>query len=300
MNFKSFITLMLLVTSFNQLAYSQKNKTKADELFKNSDWEKAAASYDKHLKSNPNDSVSWYNLGVCNQNLQNYNLAITQFEKAIHANYKKNIAYFNIAKCYAQIGNEQQLKKLLKRSSEDGFGGWAFLKNDSIIGPYLNDATYSNIIKKMKENAYPCLTNKDNRHFDFWLGTWDVYARGGKVGVNVVTMAEGGCAIHENYSTKGSYFGQSINYFDPIDKKWHQHYVGAGGDIYNYIETNRSEGMLEFQSQFLNPNTKKQSLSKLTFTLNEDGSVRQLFETSFDDGKTWTPGFDGLYKKQQK
>ena len=118
-----------------------------------------------------------------------------------------------------------------------------------------------------------------------------------KVGDNSITMAVGGCAIHENYTTQGNYAGQSINFYDPIDKKWHQHWVGSGGDVYNYLETKREEGLLQFESKFMGSQGAI-SFSRLTFTLNEDGSVRQLFESSTDEGKTWNSAFDGLYKKK--
>ncbi len=171
------------------------------------------------------------------------------------------------------------------------------MKNDKEFSAYSETDGFKEVLEKVKNNAYPCLTGKDYRHFDFWLGEWDVYANGRKVGDNSITMAQGGCAIHENYVTAGNYAGQSINYYDPIAKKWHQHWVGSGGDVYNYLETKREEGLLQFESDFMGANGQI-SLSRLTFTLNEDGTVRQLFEASTDEGKTWTIGFDGLYKKK--
>jgi hypothetical protein len=36
---------------------------------------------------------------------------------------------------------------------------------------------------------------------------------------------------------------------------------------------------------------------RMTFTPNESGGVRQVIEQS-DDGRTWTVGFDGLYRRQ--
>jgi hypothetical protein len=38
-------------------------------------------------------------------------------------------------------------------------------------------------------------------------------------------------------------------------------------------------------------------IDKITWTPNSDGSVRQLWESSTDHGKTWNIAFDGLYKK---
>ncbi len=39
------------------------------------------------------------------------------------------------------------------------------------------------------------------------------------------------------------------------------------------------------------------ALHRISWTPNEDGSVRQLWETSLDDGSSWTVLFDGLYVK---
>ena len=39
-------------------------------------------------------------------------------------------------------------------------------------------------------------------------------------------------------------------------------------------------------------------LTRGTWTPNPDGSVRQQFEISTDEGKTWQLNFDGLYRRK--
>jgi hypothetical protein len=39
-------------------------------------------------------------------------------------------------------------------------------------------------------------------------------------------------------------------------------------------------------------------MQRLTFFNNPDGTVRQLWESSNDEGKTWQVAFDGLYRKR--
>lgn len=141
----------------------------------------------------------------------------------------------------------------------------------------------------------PCESDSNYRHFDFWIGEWEVYARGKKAGVNSITLAEGGCALHESYTTPTGYSGQSINYYSRKDQKWHQVWVDSNGGVLEYVETDRGPGMLQFECEYLNRNGELLR-SRLTFTANADGTVRQLFEDSKDEGKTWTPGFDGLYQ----
>jgi hypothetical protein len=37
----------------------------------------------------------------------------------------------------------------------------------------------------------------------------------------------------------------------------------------------------------------------MSFTPNSDGTIRQLWESSADEGKTWTPLFDGIYRRSK-
>lgn len=39
--------------------------------------------------------------------------------------------------------------------------------------------------------------------------------------------------------------------------------------------------------------------TRMSFTPNPDGTIRQLWESSADEGKTWTPLFDGIYRRSK-
>jgi len=54
---------------------------------------------------------------------------------------------------------------------------------------------------------------------------------------------------------------------------------------------------MRFEGWTLNPNGTR-TLQKLTFFPISKDTVRQLFETSADSGKTWVPGFDGRYVRK--
>ncbi len=290
---KNILILMLITGPL----LAQDLKQSALDHFNNQQWEAASKDYLKYLKKNEKDSSAWYNLGFSQMKLKKYDQSIKYYNEAKKRNFNPFFVDFSISKSHALNNDSNAMLNALKIGSENGLPFYSTLKTDSAFKNYWENKEFNAILEKVKLNAYPCLSSKERRHFDFWLGEWDVYARGGKVGENSITMALGGCAIHENYTTPGNYAGQSINYYDPIDKKWHQHWVGSGGDVYNYLETKREEGFLQFESKFMNAQGVI-SLSRLTFTLNDDGTVRQLFEGSTDDGKTWSPQFDGLYKKK--
>ena len=44
------------------------------------------------------------------------------------------------------------------------------------------------------------------------------------------------------------------------------------------------------------PNDKTGRWSRMTYSRNADGSVRQFGEQSTDDGKSWEPSFDFTYR----
>lgn len=280
------------------ITIAQSDKEKANTHFNNQEWKAAADSYLNHINKNEGDSSDYYNLAVSKSRLSEHKDAIKYFKEAQKRNFSANFTGFGIAKSYALMKDETGLMASLNAGAKAGLATVALLKNDPAFTDYQENPQFMEAMKGIEKNAYPCLNAANYRHFDFWIGEWDVMVNGNKVGENSITMAQGGCAIHENYTTAGNYAGQSINYFDPIDKKWHQHWVGSGGDVYNYLETKREEGLLQFQSKFMGANGQI-SLSRLTFTLNEDGSVRQFFEGSTDNGETWTPAFDGHYVKKK-
>lgn len=293
MNLRYSLILMAFVSS---TTFSQSLRKKADTTLADKNWKRASNLYQKFLKENEPDSSAWYNLALSQLQLKQYENCLFSLSKAETYNFPFNLVEFQKAKVRVLSEQDKAMIEGLEKASKKGFSVYKKLLNDSVFSSFYNDERFKNVLNQIRKNAYPCLSIPEYRHFDFWLGEWNVYSNGRKAGINKITLAEGGCAIHESYTTAGNYAGQSINFYDPIDKKWHQHWVGSSGDVYNYVEVARSEGMLQFESKFMNAKGQI-SLSRLTFTLNEDATVRQLFESSTDNGNTWTPFFNGLYVK---
>lgn len=289
--------LYILLCAFTSFGFAQATLEQANEKFAAEDWKGASEDYKSHLKKNKGDSAAWFNLALCQRSLKDYASSIKSFEKARKTNFSGFRVDFNQAKAYVLNGETDMMYTVMEASAANGFPAFVRLKNDPEFASVQEEERFKALVSTVEINAYPCLSNEDSRHFDFWIGEWDVYFNGRKVGDNSITRAQGGCAIHENYTTAGSYSGQSINFYSPVDQKWHQHWVGSSGDVYNYVETKRSEGYLQFESEFINPQGAL-TLSRLTFTLNEDGTVSQLFENSSDGGETWSQGFNGLYKRK--
>ena len=276
---------------------AQSAKETADDHLNNSRWPEAVTAYQQYLKSNPSDSAAWFSLGRAQMESKDFDESLASLAQAARTNFNPAFIGFSQAKVYALKGDAKNVVTVLAEAAANGLAAYTQLLKESAFDPYRGEEAFQKALAQVELNAYPCLSDANARHFDFWLGEWEVHAQGQVVGENHISRAVGGCAIHEHYTTPRNYAGQSINFYDPVDKKWHQHWVGSGGDIYNFMEVDKAEGMLQFQSKYLNP-AGQINWMRMTFTKNDDGSVRQLMENSGDEGTTWTTAFDGLYKKK--
>ena len=64
----------------------------------------------------------------------------------------------------------------------------------------------------------PGCTEAQHDDFDFWLGTWNVYAPddGPYQGRNTIVKSQGGCLITERWEGAGGSTGESLNAYDPL------------------------------------------------------------------------------------
>lgn len=142
----------------------------------------------------------------------------------------------------------------------------------------------------------PC-SSAEARQFDFWLGEWEVFAGGKLAGRNKISSASGGCALLEEYEGVKGYQGKSLNFYNTGIGKWQQLWVGSAGDIL-LLTGDYKDGKMVLEGESTQQDTKV--LDRITWHNNSaEGTVRQVWEKSSDEGKTWKIVFDGLYKKKQ-
>lgn len=137
----------------------------------------------------------------------------------------------------------------------------------------------------------------DHRRFDFWVGDWDVTTQGQPAGTNLVTLEEDGCLVHEHWTGAEGDTGQSLNFYDRQDGRWHQVWVANSGSVLDLAGT-YADGTLTYRGERRKPDG-SMLLHRLSFHPNTDGTVRQLWETSSDRGSTWNTVFDGLYHRKK-
>ena len=155
-----------------------------------------------------------------------------------------------------------------------------------IIGVLLVSLHFTTTSAKPKKTS--ACSSDQHRAFDFWIGEWEVSARGKDTShaKSYITKSNSGCSIHERYETTSGYTGNSINFYDAANNKWHQTWVDIQGSPL-YLDGNFSKN-----SMVLSDKT-----NRISWTIDDKNEVNLVWETTKDKGKSWTVIFDGIYLK---
>lgn len=149
-----------------------------------------------------------------------------------------------------------------------------------------------------QEKKCNCCTEKHSE-FDFWIGTWTVTKPDGSLaGTNIIDKIQDNCILRENWTgAKGSFTGTSTNFYNYAKKQWEQIWVdNHGGSL--HLKGHRLNNKMILKTDIEKNKEGKPYYHKVTWTLNEDGTVRQYWETIINDEEV-TVVFDGLYKKTE-
>jgi hypothetical protein len=143
----------------------------------------------------------------------------------------------------------------------------------------------------------PCEAGGPYADFDFWVGEWDVSVPDGRrAGTNSIEKAEQGCLLVERWTGARGGTGTSMNYYDPAKSRWQQLWVSSNGVVIE-IEGGLRDGSMVLAGALTSADGTSQPF-RGTWTPSADGSVRQHFEISADDGRTWATWFDGRYVRR--
>ena len=140
--------------------------------------------------------------------------------------------------------------------------------------------------------ANPCAA-PEFEQFDFWVGYWDVYGPKGQQVANSLIEKVYGCGVRENWKPLQGAGGGSLSIYVPETKKWEQFWIDGSGTRAHFVGGFNGKAMV-LEGKWGGP------LTRMTYTPNSDGSVRQFGEQSTDEGKTWATSFDLLYRPHKE
>lgn len=143
----------------------------------------------------------------------------------------------------------------------------------------------------------PC-TAPEYRLFDFWLGTWEVVdPQGQPAGSSRIESILSGCVLLENW-TGGGMSGKSFNIYDAQAKTWRQSWVDDRGSIL-LLEGGFRDGKMVLEGRRTGPQGGTVVNRIIWNRIDGDPDrVRQLWEASRDNGKSWKTLFDGTYRRK--
>src|SRR5580698_5001715 len=134
------------------------------------------------------------------------------------------------------------------------------------------------------------------RQFEFWIGNWDAFDVGNpiKVAHARVDRILDGCVLREDYQGADGHKGQSFTIYDAARKVWHQSWVTNRGELL-MIEGQNEAGVMVLTGK---DRTKRILVRGWWKPVN--GEVRETAAKSSDEGKTWTPWFDLIFRSRTR
>jgi hypothetical protein len=202
------------------------------------------------------------------------------------------------ARLHVLSGTDAAAVAELTAIADAGFTAVGFIVNDPILKGLEGNSGFDAVVSTMSVKAYPCEHDEAFRAFDFWIGDWNVHGPAGSfAGSNTIERAERGCVLVENWTSVGGGTGMSINYLDKATGEWVQVWNAEGGSQIHIRGGMTDDGML-LVGTLHDVASNTTSPFRGLWTPLPDGRVRQFFEQSGDNGKTWSTWFEGFYTRK--
>jgi len=153
------------------------------------------------------------------------------------------------------------------------------------------DATQASTTTK----SSPC-SAPEFHQLDFWAGDWDVFDVDNpatQVARVKVDRILDGCVLREDYQDSDGHNGQSLSIYDAALKVWHQSWVTNRGQLLLLDGGLRDDEVVLSATEHLPDG--KSKLIRGTWKPVGSG-VRETAVTSVDDGKSWKPWFDLIFR----
>ena len=150
--------------------------------------------------------------------------------------------------------------------------------------------------------ALPKCEGEPYEAFDFWVGEWNVYpnradGEPAKVADSLIEKVSAGCAVRETWMPLQGRGGTSLSAYDPDTEGWHQLWVGGTpGRV--FFDGGPVDGKMILTGPWGKAADGTPLLVRMTYSLRDDGSVRQHGQASKDHGLTWTDYFDLIYRRK--
>lgn len=269
----------------------------ANQLLQAKKFDEAATAFETVVKEQPANPRAWYQLAVARFSLEHFAAAAEAFEKSFSL-APNPTALYNAACAYARMGNKEKALAALERIASGTAPLFADPAADSDLASLRTEPRFQEVLTNLDQRRRPCMYVAEARQLDFWVGEWDVFnPQGQQAGTSSIQQVAEGCAILENWRSGVGTTGKSLNFYDAGNKKWYQYWIGPTGVPSRYSGI-YADGALRYVTEPFVANGKK-TVSRLTFFNVDPNTVRQLAESSTDEGATWSVNYDFKYVRRK-
>jgi hypothetical protein len=298
-----FIPTCILSESGLAQSTTGKDMNYADSVFLSKDYVQAGLVYKALLSDTAHDAFHLNRLAYTELISKNYTAAERHLNRAIASHPSpplKASILSRLARISAAQDNAAIAVVFLDSAVAYGYLSLPELDTLSDFSKIRNDSAFMAVRNKLYNAIYPCYQDKQTHEFDFWIGEWDVYVTGTNsyAGHSLIQRISGGCAILENWQSAISE-GKSLNFIDDSTHKWKQVWVGSyPNGKQDFVNGEYKDSVMRFI--FTTTDAQGRILQgKFSFFNEGPTRVRQLNETSSDNGKTWTVSYDFTYKRRK-
>ena len=289
---RRFITLVSFIV-FAGLASAQQSAVDgARKLMQEKKYKEARAELEKIVAKSPANGAALLELARTTRELGDLDASNAAAKKALAIPFQPRISRLELAMSLALRGDRDtaigEIEQIAAMGANKGIA--ERVRSAPAFAGYTGDAHFDALLAKL----VPCGT-PEYRHFDFWLGNWDVRDPAGNVvGRNDVTLHLDGCMLMESWLSVAGHAGMSMNFFEPADGSWNQIFVDNTGVPSSWPPL---KGELVDGKMILSSPASISPQTRWIWSKTNDGRVRQMAEQLGDDGKTWSVIWDSYYSK---
>jgi len=273
----------------------------ADAAYRLRDWKSALPLYQRLVHERPDGYIDWLRLGECLHGIGENAQALTAYERARIHGAPPSAVQYGIAIAFASIGDADKAFTALTEAIGQGHGRPDLMMSDPDLGTLRSDARFAALVSQAAQNQAPCDYRSESRQFDFWVGDWNVVTTEEltPVGRSHIERTIGNCVIWESWTSLGEsgYSGKSYNTYNAVRKRWEQFWVDNQGEMIHFVGS-LIDGVMDFRTEALPQSDGKVLARRLRFFNLGADRVRQLGESSTDQGKSWTVEYDFIYKRE--
>jgi hypothetical protein len=301
--FVLFVTVCIFSASSDGQVIMNKNLAYADSLFMSKDFIHAGVLYKSLISDTSHDGFHLNRLAYAELISKEYKSAESHLNRALASHPSPGLkasVLSRLARVSAMQNNTAKTVVLLDSAVAYGYLSYPELDTLEEFNKIRRDTAFIAVRNRLYNSIYPCYQDKHAHEFDFWIGEWDVYVTGTNAyaGHSLIQQISGGCAILENWQSAVSE-GKSLNFIDDSTHKWKQVWVGSyPNGKQDFVNGEYKDSIMRFS--FTTPDAQGHILlGKFSFFNEGPDQVRQLNETSSDNGKNWTVSYDFTYKRKK-